>query len=616
MRDGPQLKSGDCLANRYELLSQLGSGGFGTVWKAYDEYSEQVVALKVLHGQYCDSAERRDRFRRGAKYMRMLSHPNIVRILEPYAEDAGYHFFIMEYLDGGTLYEFVIDGHGGAERSLDFILAIGGALQFAHDKGIIHRDVTPDNILLNRPRDTAKLTDFDLVRVPESTGGTRTGSLGRFVYAAPECLESAPSVDARSDLFSLGMTTVFCLYGKRLPHEALFQPNSFIDSLNASDSVRRVLRTAVSHAIEARFRSAQDFCEGLRKALTAGKVETRLGNETLDEDTDTYFPKDASVIVGGGREIQAIPGYRDIALIGQGGDSTVYRAVDGRLERIVALKAPNIQRPDQMRRVRREGEVIGRLQHPSIVSLYGVEDLDGLPVLCMEYVEGRSLAELVRSDQLDVGTIVSIIRRVAEALGYAHDCGILHRDIKPSNILIDSDGNPKIIDFGIATRMDQEPITGTGEIVGTLAYLSPELAIGERATIATEVYSLGATLFFALTGGQAPFQGTTLLETLYLIQQGDHPRARELNPQVPHDLDGVCAKCMAMNPRDRYPSMRDLSRDLTAVLELRPVIAVPPTMARLVQHWIRKNPWRALALCFLFALLGVSTALTIVLLRL
>jgi serine/threonine protein kinase len=274
LREGPRLKAGDCLSNRYALLEELGSGGFATVWHAYDEETNQHVALKVLHGQYSDSAERRDRFWRGARAMQRLGrHPHIVHILDPHQEDRGYQYFVMEHVAGGTFMEAVTIGAMKAEKHMEVILAIGDALSFAHKQGILHRDVTPDNILLDAPGGAARLADFDLVRLPDSTGGTRTGALGKYIYAAPESMESADDVDQRCDVFSLGMTAVFSFYGKKLPQTVLRNWHQFIDGLACPSAIKAVLVRATDHEREKRYGTMKAFCDALCEAL-AGAPST------------------------------------------------------------------------------------------------------------------------------------------------------------------------------------------------------------------------------------------------------------------------------------------------------------------------------------------------------
>jgi formylglycine-generating enzyme required for sulfatase activity len=266
-RDGPRLVAGDCLSNRYLLIQELGSGGFATVWRALDEEKQRLVALKVLHGQYSGRDERLERFRRGARAMQELSHPNIVRILEPYREDGGYHYFAMEYVAGGTFAQAVTSGALTMEKRIGVLLEVSDALAFAHARQIVHRDVTPDNILLDGSNGRALLTDFDLVRLPDSTGGTRTGALGKFLYAAPECMESAKEVDARCDVYSVGMTAVFAVCGKTLPQKALRQWVVFIEELDCPSSLKGVLLRATEFDRDERFPTMAQFSAALREAF-------------------------------------------------------------------------------------------------------------------------------------------------------------------------------------------------------------------------------------------------------------------------------------------------------------------------------------------------------------
>jgi formylglycine-generating enzyme required for sulfatase activity/tRNA A-37 threonylcarbamoyl transferase component Bud32 len=272
LRDGPRLKAGDCLSDRYLLLAELGSGGFATAWRAYDEERHQEVALKVLHGQHLGSAERIERFKRGARAMQQLTHPNVVRILDPYREDGGHHYFVMEYVTGGTFLAAVTSGGLTVEKRIGVVLAVGNALAAAHGQGIIHRDVTPDNILLDGAG-SARLTDFDLVRLEDSTGGTRTGALGKYLYAAPECMESARDADQRCDVYSLGMTAVFALSGKKLPPAALRRWEHFLEGLECSGAVKVVLRQATAHELRERFGTVKEFCAALVAAFDFARLE-------------------------------------------------------------------------------------------------------------------------------------------------------------------------------------------------------------------------------------------------------------------------------------------------------------------------------------------------------
>jgi hypothetical protein len=266
LRNGPQLVHGDCLSDRYLLVEELGSGGFATVWKAFDEETRNLVAIKVLHGQHLGSAERLERFRRGARAMQRLTHPNVVRVLDPSHEDGGYHYFVMEYVGGGTFYAAVVADILTMEQRIGVVLGVGNALASAHEQGIIHRDVTPDNILLDAGTGLARLTDFDLVRLADSTGGTRTGALGKFIYASPEGMESGTDVDHRCDIYSLGMTTAFSFHGKRIPLAAIRTWAQFLKELNCPSDLKTVLAQATAFDRDERFPTMKEFCAALAAA--------------------------------------------------------------------------------------------------------------------------------------------------------------------------------------------------------------------------------------------------------------------------------------------------------------------------------------------------------------
>ncbi|PCC72226.1 protein kinase domain-containing protein [Nannocystis exedens] len=272
-REGAQLREGDVLARgRYRLLEPIGQGGFATVWHARDETAKREVALKVLHGQFAEDKTRRDRFFRGAWKMSELRHPAIVQVLEPYGEEAGRHYFVMEYMSGGTLHEAVLDKKLTHDQVVAGIVAVGQALVHAHERGLVHRDVKPSNVLLGEGG-TAKLTDFDLVREQDASGSTRTGPMGSFIYAAPEVLNRPQDADHRADIYGLAMTAVFGLHGAELPLEVVRDADRFIDRLHCGGLMKDVLKKGVAWEIERRFRSAAEFTQALSTAWAETETE-------------------------------------------------------------------------------------------------------------------------------------------------------------------------------------------------------------------------------------------------------------------------------------------------------------------------------------------------------
>lgn len=270
-RHGPELQHGEILRDgRFKLIEQIGHGGLGSVWRAYDRKEHENVAIKVLHGPL--SQERRERFYRGARRMAKLRHLGIVRVLEQPEEEDGFHYFVMEYVAGGDLNQAVLAGHVDVKRGLDIIQQVGAALAYAHSQGVLHRDVKPANILL-RPQG-ACLTDFDLAWAADTTGGTGSGPLGTFIYTAPELLKSAKDPSPQVDVFSLGMTTLFVLHGRALTPDAFRDPGGLIDHLASEAPVKSVIRRALDWHLARRFPSVADFCKALSDAA-AGLTEVK-----------------------------------------------------------------------------------------------------------------------------------------------------------------------------------------------------------------------------------------------------------------------------------------------------------------------------------------------------
>lgn len=282
-RQKPQLREGEVLGDRYQLMEVIGRGGFGKVWQAHDLRDRQrLVAVKILHSEQAEDQGRIVRFERGAIHIKPLNHPHIVKVLDGPAEECGFRYFVMQYLPGGDLQEAVLKQRLDPHQALRAVLQAGAALSYSHSLGLIHRDVKPQNILLDHSG-SACLTDFDLVLAADSTGGTRTGAMmGTFLYAAPEALEDGASVDERADVYSLAMTAMFVLYGKPLPARAVPHRGLFIDSLPCSEEIRDLLRYATAVDPDDRPTTVAEFCAGLELALqpTLPAVPLRCTEQT------------------------------------------------------------------------------------------------------------------------------------------------------------------------------------------------------------------------------------------------------------------------------------------------------------------------------------------------
>ena len=279
--------------------------------------------------------------------------------------------------------------------------------------------------------------------------------------------------------------------------------------------------------------------------------------------------------------------YELDGIVGRGGMAEVYRARDIRLDRIVAVKTlrEDLARDQTFQaRFRREAQSAASLNHPSIVAVYdtGEDDTGGshIPYIVMEYVDGRTLRDLLREDRrLLPERALEITDGVLRALDYSHRNGIVHRDIKPGNVMLTRDGKIKVMDFGIARAVSdaQATMTQTAQVIGTAQYLSPEQARGERVDARSDLYSTGCLLYELLTG-RPPFLGDSPVAIAYQhVRENPVPPSR-VDPEVPQWADAIVLRAMAKDPRDRYQSAAEMRQDIQRALQGVPV-AAPRTAA-------------------------------------
>ena len=309
-----------------------------------------------------------------------------------------------------------------------------------------------------------------------------------------------------------------------------------------------------------------------------------------------------------------IAGYDELVLIGRGGIGKVYRARHAVLGRSVAIKIL-AHEPDErlLARFAEEARAVARLQHPNICPLFETGTVEGRPYFAQELLEGGSLAEKFNRVPQDPFGAAALVETIANAIQYSHELGILHRDLKPSNIMLAADGTVKVTDFGLAknflTSVDdptrEAGLTRTGEIVGTPGYMPPEQASGVVSGLgpATDVYSLGAILYDALTG-RPPFQAPDALQTILMVLAMEPVSPRTLQPKVPRDLETICLKCLEKSPKRRYPTARELADDLRRFREGRPIIARPVGLFERTAKWAKRKKAAA-------ALIGLSAVMLV-----
>ena len=259
--------------------------------------------------------------------------------------------------------------------------------------------------------------------------------------------------------------------------------------------------------------------------------------------------------------------YKIVELVGEGAMGTVYRATDSVLGRTVAVKVMNAsiaRQQDHRQRFLREAQAAGSLQHPNVVTIYDLGELDGHLFIAMEFVHGTDLEKLMTAvEPLKLQSKLDIIVDVLMGLSYAHKHGIIHRDIKPANIRVGEDGHAKIMDFGVA-HLASSDMTRTGLVVGTPSYMAPEQVMGGKAVPGTDLFAVGAVLYHLITGSK-PFEGPTLQSLFYRIVTDMPKPLDEVRPGLPSSLNTILQKAMAKDPADRYPTALDMANAIIAV---------------------------------------------------
>ena len=307
----------------------------------------------------------------------------------------------------------------------------------------------------------------------------------------------------------------------------------------------------------------------------------------------------------------AVPGYQIEAELGKGGMGVVYKARHTRLDRTVALKmirGGTDADPAELTRFQTEARAVARLQHPHIVQIFEVGEHEGLPFFSLEFCAGGSLAGKLKGNLPSPREAARVLEQIARGMQTAHEQGIIHRDLKPANVLLTQDGTPRVADFGLARKLDEEGQTVTGAVMGTPSYMAPEQTTGLSQLVepAADVYALGAILYECLTG-RPPFKGVSAWETIKQVLTADPVPPRQLNASVPRELETICLKCLEKAPGRRYASAAALAEDLRAGGTGEPIHARPVGRVERALKWARRKPAAA-------ALLAVSVLALLVVL--
>lgn len=366
-------------------------------------------------------------------------------------------------------------------------------------------------------------------------------------------------------------------------------------------------------------------CLGLA-ALTMSQLQARTetGNTNASGDLPGFILEGLSA-ESPPPPLGRLGEYELLERLGRGGMGTVYRARQPRLNRLVALKvvesAAIFADERALRRFQLEGSTMAVLDHPNIVPLYDVGQHGDFFFFSMKLVEGGNLGQQSTGPRSDPAAAVRVLGKIARAVHYAHQHGVIHRDLKPANILLDDAREPYIADFGVAKRVHApSDLTLNAEVLGTPDFVAPEQAIGGPApwSVLVDVYGLGAILYFLLTG-RPPFHAETAWKTLQAIVEREPVRLRALNARVDRDLETIVLKCLSKLPARRYASAQEVAEELDRWLKGEPILARPPSSAGRLFKWARREPALAVlgatTLLAVFGLVAGQTAMSLRLAR-
>ena len=609
----------------YHIERLLGRGGMAQVYYGWDINLDRPVAIKVIDVRYRESLAYAARFLREARTVAAWHHEHIVQIYYCSGEQEALHYFVMAYIEGMDLRELV--AYYAAQGELlpyEDIITVGhsvaSALDYAHSKGVIHRDVKPANVMIAADGRVV-LTDFGLAL------DVYQGSLGEVVgsphYLAPEQARSSAAAVPQSDLYSLGVILYELLTGAvpfddpssttvAVQHITQAPPPPRALNPNLTPETEAVLLKALRKSPEDRYATGATLIEALEKTLTGeplkAPVEEAAQTYVLPPETIAGTSKtpqvstvslldtvtlhlETNVTPAASRQHRRAPLESDLvgqrlgdfrleSLLGRGGMARVYRGTESPLNRQVAVKvidAPFRADPEYLMRFEREAQAIAKLEHPHIVRLYRYGKEQGMLYMAMQYIDGADLETVLSSyrdvdEFIEVEHIRCIVREMCEALDYAHTQGVIHRDIKPANIMITPQDHAILTDFGLALLTE----TGTrGTTFGSPHYIAPEQAVSSASVVPqSDLYAMGVILY-EMFAGRPPFDAADPLE-IAMLHISDIPRPpRELRAEILPAVEAVILKALAKEPKQRFSTGKALMAALEQALHSVPSALMP-----------------------------------------
>ena len=556
---------------RYSLNEQTRENDLFIEYRGKDSQTDQGVMVTKFNPRIIQTAGFLSRFEPTAKNIAKIKSPHTVALLEA-GEADGQVVVVREFIEGQTLASMIAGGNGlPLDTVLDLAHQLGEYLDVIHQSGLVQIIFSPEDILLSA-ENVVRVTNLGFAQGVNISELLSTGKVKARSCYAPELVKGAAltaqlsltvwkgqQADVRTDFYSLGAVLFEALTGKEMDIKV-----TAVNQMLIEDLFPGRLRTGIPpewdelvakclHPDPAkRIQSAAEFLNRVEEIHRG--MKTVVSNNILGTEDS---------LVG-----QTLGGYRLVERLGQGGMATVYKAYESALDRYVAVKVlPQFfaNDPNFAQRFRREAKAIAQLNHPNIVPIYSYGEVSGITYIAMQFVEGGTLKH-ERGQKFNFEDALRLLLPIARALGYAHQRGIVHRDIKPSNVLLAEGNWPVLADFGLAQMAETSArLTESGVGMGTPMYMSPEQGQGDKVDHRTDIYSLGIILY-ELMAGDVPFRADTPMAVVIKHISAPMPMPRQMNPNIPENLETLILKATAKNPDDRYQTAGEMATAMELAL--------------------------------------------------
>lgn len=585
----------------YEILEVIGRGGMGAVYKARHVLLDEERAIKVIQARLAGDKDFVDRFIREAKILIKLRHPHLVQLYEFGTLEEDTFFMVLELIRGESVLERILRRKRiPIDETMRIVREAALGLQNAHQKGIIHRDISPDNLMIVKDdfgNEITKVLDFGIAKpLFESTQHFTVTNIfiGKPEYCSPEqcgVLEENEIIDQRSDIYSLAVTLYHMIAGKlpfysRTPQGYLIKHASEtpkpLSSHFPDGSIPPALDKLVAKALSKRREDRQASMDELIREID----QLSIPQNAITEAFTTPIPVEIRIGDLFARR------YLIEDKLGQGGFGSVYKATDKILEIPVALKVLRlalIENPTTLERLKREVILARKVVHKNVCRIYDIGESAGQHYITMEYLEGRTLADMLTEEsRLSPEIGLPILRDVLLALEEAHRVGVIHRDLKPQNILVDFNLHARIMDFGISISADLSRVTQAGVSIGTPYYMAPEQFEGKNIDQRADIYSLGI-IMYEMFVGELPFKANTPMAIVFAHLKEAPRKPSEIVPKMPPALEAIILKTLEKEAVNRFQTVKELLKALEPLLSSSTMTGAIPNREQLAHKLIAER---------------------------